>query len=44
MMDIKEEDINYNYCHRIQEHKAKQVLKRMTNNKAVGLENIPIKV
>jgi hypothetical protein len=33
MIDIREEDRNYNYYHRIQEHEVKKVLKHMSNEK-----------
>jgi hypothetical protein len=33
MIDIREEDRNYNYYHRIQEHEVKEVLKHMSNEK-----------
>jgi len=35
MIDIIEEDKNYNHYHWIQEHEVKEVLKRMSNGKAV---------
>jgi len=38
MIYIREEYKKYNYYHRIQEHEVKEVLKQMSNNKAVGLE------
>ena len=44
MIDIIKEDKNYNYSHWIQKHEVKEVLKRMSDGKAVVLENIPIKV
>nr|ABN08628.1 RNA-directed DNA polymerase (Reverse transcriptase) [Medicago truncatula] len=44
MLDIREEDQNYNYYRRIQEHEVKEALKRMSNGKAVGPDNIPIEV
>jgi hypothetical protein len=31
MIDIREDDRNYNYYHRIQEHEVKEVLKHMSN-------------
>ena len=43
-LDIREEDRNYNYYRRIQEHEVKEALKRMSNGKAVGPDNIPIEV
>jgi len=44
MIDIIKEDKNYNYYYWIQKHEVKEVLKRMSDGKEVGLENIPIKV
>ena len=44
MLDIREEDRNYNYYRRIQEHEVKKALKRMRNGKAVGSNNIHIEV
>jgi len=44
MLTIREEDRNYNYYRQIQEHEVKEALKRMSNGKAVGPANIPIKV
>ena len=38
------EDRNYNYYRRIQEHEIRESLKRMSNSKLVGLDNIPIEV
>jgi len=44
MLDIREEDLNYNYYCRIQEHEVREALKRMSSGKAVGPDNIPIEV
>ena len=44
MLDTREEDKNYNYNRHIHEQMAKEVLKRMSNGKIVGLNNIPIEV
>ena len=44
MLDIREEDRNYNYYRQIQEHEEREALKMMCNGKAVGLDNIPIEV
>jgi len=44
MINIIKEDKNYNYYYWIQKHEVKEVLKWMSDGKAVGLENIPIKV
>jgi len=43
-LDIGEEDRNYNYYRRIQEHEVREALKRMSSGKAVGPDNIPIEV
>jgi len=43
-LDIGEENRNYNYYRRIQEHEVREVLKRMSSGKAVGPDNIPIEV
>ena len=44
MLDIGKEDRNYNYYRQIQEHEIKEPLKRMSNAKVVGSDNIPIEV
>ncbi|KAL5148302.1 Transcriptional adapter ADA2a [Glycine soja] len=43
-LDTREEDRNYKYYRRIQKQEVKEVLKRMSNGKAVGPDNIPIEV
>jgi len=43
-LDIGEEERNYNYYRRIQEHEVREALKRMSSGKAVGPDNIPIEV
>ncbi|KAL5172704.1 Craniofacial development protein 2 [Glycine soja] len=43
-LDIREEDRNYKYYRRIQKQEVKEALKRMSNGKAVGPDNIPIEV
>jgi len=43
-LDIGEEDRNYNYYRRIQEHKVREALKRMSSDKEVGPDNVPIEV
>ncbi|RZC13747.1 DExH-box ATP-dependent RNA helicase DExH10 [Glycine soja] len=43
-LDTREEDRNYKYYHRIQKQEVKEALKRMSNGKAVGPDNIPIEV
>jgi len=43
-LDIREEDRNYNYYHRIQEHEFREALKRMSSGKAVGPDNVLIEV
>ncbi|KAL5168243.1 LINE-1 retrotransposable element ORF2 protein [Glycine soja] len=42
--DTREEDRNYKYYRRIQKQEVKEALKRMSNDKAVGPDNIPIEV
>ncbi|KAL5138398.1 Craniofacial development protein 2 [Glycine soja] len=41
-LDTREEDRNYKYYRRIQKQEVKEALKRMSNGKAVGPDNIPI--
>ncbi|KAL5130891.1 Craniofacial development protein 2 [Glycine soja] len=43
-LDTREEDRNYKYYRRIQKQEVKEALKRMSNGKAVGPDNIPIEV
>ncbi|KAL5153826.1 LINE-1 retrotransposable element ORF2 protein [Glycine soja] len=43
-LDTREEDQNYKYYRRIQKQEVKEALKRMSNGKAVGPDNIPIEV
>ncbi|KAH1262945.1 Phosphoinositide phospholipase C 6 [Glycine max] len=43
-LDTREEDRNYEYYRRIQKQEVKEALKRMSNGKAVGPDNIPIEV
>ncbi|KAH1209339.1 LINE-1 retrotransposable element ORF2 protein [Glycine max] len=43
-LDTREEDRNYKYYCRIQKQEVKEALKRMSNGKAVGPDNIPIEV
>jgi len=43
-LDIREEERNYNYYRRIQEHEVREALKRMSSGKAVDPDNIPIEV
>ncbi|KAL5176375.1 LINE-1 retrotransposable element ORF2 protein [Glycine soja] len=43
-LDTREEDRNYKYYRRIQKQEVKEALKRMSNDKAVGPDNIPIEV
>jgi len=43
-LDIGEEDRNYKYYRRIQEHEVREALKRMSSGKAVGPDNIHIEV
>ncbi|KAL2947084.1 hypothetical protein AAZX31_20G050700 [Glycine max] len=43
-LDTREEDRNYKYYRRIQKQEVKEALKRMSNGKAVGADNIPIEV
>jgi len=43
-LDIEEEEQNYNYYRRIQEHEVREALKMMSSGKAVGPDNIPIEV
>jgi hypothetical protein len=43
-LDIGEEDRNYNYYRRIQEHEVRKALKRMSSGKVVGPNNIHIEV
>ncbi len=44
MIDIREEDRNYNYNHQIQEHEVKETSKSMNNGKKVMYLNIQVKV
>ncbi|KAH1194138.1 Craniofacial development protein 2 [Glycine max] len=41
-LDTREEDRNYKYYRRIHKQEVKEALKRMSNGKAVGPDNIPI--
>ncbi|KAL5144498.1 Craniofacial development protein 2 [Glycine soja] len=43
-LDTREDDRNYKYYRRIQKQEVKEALKRMSNGKAVGPDNIPIEV
>ncbi|KAH1238660.1 LINE-1 retrotransposable element ORF2 protein [Glycine max] len=43
-LDTREEDRNYKYYRRIQKQEVKEALKRISNGKAVGPDNIPIEV
>jgi hypothetical protein len=43
-LDIREEDRDYNYYPRIQEHVVKEALKMMCNGKKIGPANIAIEV
>ncbi|RZB55499.1 Villin-4 isoform D [Glycine soja] len=43
-LDTREEDRNYKYYRRIQKQEVKEALKKMSNGKAVGPDNIPIEV
>ncbi|KAL5158405.1 Craniofacial development protein 2 [Glycine soja] len=43
-LDTREEDRNYKYYRRIQKQEVKEALKKMSNGKAVGRDNIPIEV
>lgn len=43
-VNTKDEAHNYTFYCRIQEPEAKEALKRMDNNKAVGLDDIPFEV
>ncbi|KAH1219042.1 Craniofacial development protein 2 [Glycine max] len=43
-LDIREEDRNYKYYRRIQKQEVNEALKRMSNGKVVGPDNIPIEV
>jgi len=43
-LDIGEDERNYTYYRRIQEHEVRETLKRMSSGKAVGPDNIPIEV
>lgn len=44
MINIRGKDRNYNYNHHIQELEVKEAYKRMSNDKAVGPDNIHIEV
>lgn len=44
MLDIRDEDRNYNYYFRIQDHKVKEAWKKMSSSKIVRSEIISIEV